>query len=165
MHRSVTIVALLSAVTLVSVAWDSTDSNQDSRLVGAWVATAWEYDGNPVADPQRGLLVFTERNYSMMFVFGETPRPRYSGDGLADAEKISAYDSFVANSGRYTVSGNEITTEAYMAKDPNYMDDWESNQVTLTYRFEGEMLHVTWPSDFSSTRLAGTFRKVGTEAR
>ncbi len=162
MRRSVTIVALLSAVTLASVAWGSADSNQDTRLVGAWIATAWANDGNPVANPQRGLLVFTERNYSMMFVRGETPRPRYSGDVLTEAETISAYNSFVANSGRYTVSGNEITTEAYMAKDPNYMDDWESNHVTLTYRFEGEMLHVTWPADFGvGPRLAGTFRKVG----
>ncbi len=49
-----------------------------------------------------------------------------------------------------------------MAKDPNYMDDWGSNQVTLTYRFEGEMLRVTWPSDFGiGTQLAATFRKVG----
>lgn len=98
----------------------------------------------------------------MMFVLGETPRPRYSGDVLTEAETISAYNSFVANSCRYTVSGNEITTEGYMAKDPNYMDDWGSNQVTLTYRFEGEMLHVTWPSDFGiGYRLAATFRKVG----
>ena len=64
MRRFVTIVALVSAVTLVSVAWDGADSNQDPSLVGAWIATAWEYDGNAVADPQRGLLVFTERNYS-----------------------------------------------------------------------------------------------------
>ena len=97
----------------------------------------------------------------MMFVFGDIPRPRYSGDVLTEAETISAYNSFVANSGRYTVTGNEITTEAYMAKDPNYMDDWESNQFTFTYRFEGEMLHVTGPSDFSNTQFAGTFRKVG----
>lgn len=91
-------------VTLVSVAWDSADSNQNPRLVGAWIATAWEYDGNPVADPQRGLLVFTEGNYSMMFVLGETPRPRYSGDVLTEAETISEYNSFVANSGRGTRS-------------------------------------------------------------
>ncbi len=162
MRRSATIVALLSAVTLVSVAWDSANSNQDPSLVGAWIATAWEYDGRAVADPQRGLLVFTERNYSMMFVLGETSRPTYSGDVLTEAETISAYNSFVANSGRYTVSGNEITTEAYMAKDPNYMGDWGSNQVTLTYRFEGEMLHVTWPADFGiGPQLKGTFRKVG----
>ncbi len=163
MRRSVTTVALLSAVTLVSVAWDSANSNQDTKLVGAWIATAWAHDGTPVANPQRGLLVFTERNYSMMFVLGETPRPRYSGDALTEAETISAYNSFVANSGRYTVSGNEITTEAYMAKDPNYMDDWESNQFTFTYRFEGEMLHVTWPASFGGfgTQREGTFRKVG----
>ena len=162
MRRYVTMVALLSAVTLVSVAWDSANSNQDTKLVGAWIATAWAVDGNAVASPQRGLLVFTDRNYSMMFVLGETPRPRYSGDALTEAETITAYNSFVANSGRYTVSGNEITTEAYMAKDPNYMDDWGSNQTTLTYRFEGEMLHVTWPASFGpGPRLEGTFRKVG----
>jgi hypothetical protein len=81
---------------------------------------------------------------------------------LTEVETISAYSSFVANSGRYTVSGNEITTEAYMAKDPNYMDQWGSNQVTLPYRFEGEMLHVTWPADFGiGPQLEGTFRKVG----
>ncbi len=162
MRRSVTIIALLSAVTLVSVAWDSADSHQDARLVGAWIATAWANDGNPVANPQRGLLVFTERNYSMMFVRGETPRPRYSGDALTEAETIAAYRSFVANSGRYTVSGNEITTEAYMAKDPNYMDDWGSNETTLTYRFEGEMLHVTWPADSPlGPQFEGTFPKAG----
>ena len=35
MRRSLTIVALLSVVTFVSVAWGNADSNQETTLVGA----------------------------------------------------------------------------------------------------------------------------------
>lgn len=48
-----------------------------------------------------------------------------------------------------------------MAKDPNYMADWEENDVTLSFRIEGGTLHVTWPETFGiGTQLKGTFRRV-----
>lgn len=135
-----------------------------SQVEGAWIATAWESGGQAITPPQRGLLVFTEHHYSIMFVVGNAPRARYEGESLTDAEKLVAYDSFVANSGRYRISGNTLTTMAYMAKDPNYMGDWEGtcasdgackNAVELTIRVDGDVLQVQW-----SSGLKGTFRRV-----
>ena len=135
-----------------------------SQVEGAWIATGWESGGEAITPPQRGLLVFTEHHYSIMFVVGNAPRARYEGEALTDAEKLAAYDSFVANAGRYTIRGDTLTTMAYMAKDPNYMGDWEGtcasdgacqNAVKLTIRLDGDVLHVQWPGG-----LKGTFRRV-----
>lgn len=38
-----------------------------------------------------------------------------------DAEKIAAYDSFIANSGTYEVSGSTLTVRPAVARNPNYM--------------------------------------------
>ena len=38
-----------------------------------------------------------------------------------DAEKLAAYDSFVANSGTYEVAGSTITIHPVVARSPNYM--------------------------------------------
>ncbi len=161
MRRIATITSLLGIMAVVTVAWRTANSAQGTPVQGSWISTGWEYDGEAASDPQRGLLVFTGDHYSMMFVFGNEARPRYSGEALTDAETIAAYGSFVANSGRYSVSGNEVTTQAYMAKDPNYMDDWRENDVTLSFRIVGDTLQLTWPEDFGvGTTLSGTFRKV-----
>ncbi len=161
MRRIATIASFLGIIVVATVAWRTAGPGQDTALQGSWVSTGWEYDGSAVSEPQRGLLVFTGNHYSMMFVLGNEPRPRYAGEALTDAETIAAYRSFVANSGRYSVSGNEVTTQAYMAKDPNYMDDWESNDVTLSFRMDGDTLHLAWPEDFGvGARLSGTFRRV-----
>jgi hypothetical protein len=91
-------------------------------------------------------------------------RERWTGEAMADADKVVAFDTLVANSGRYTRSGNEITTEAYVSLNPNYMADWGENHVTYTYRIEGDTLHFTWPDGFmepGSAGFTGMFRRVG----
>jgi hypothetical protein len=95
----------------------------------------------------------------MMYVNGAQPRPRYAGEQMTDAEMMAAYTTFTANSGRYEVNGNELTTRAYVAKSPNYMADWPENAETYTFRLEGETLHLQWPSDWGEKR-SGTFTKV-----
>jgi hypothetical protein len=161
MRRIATITSFLGLIAVATVAWRTAGPAQGNPLQGSWISTGWEYDGTAASDPQRGLLVFTGNHYSMMFVFGNEPRPRYSGEALTDAETLAAYGSFVANSGRYSISGNEVTTVAYMAKDPNYMADFEENDVTLTFRIDGETLHLTWPETFGvGAQLKGTFRKI-----
>jgi hypothetical protein len=105
----------------------------------------------------------------MMFVSSPNGRPRYTGDSLTDSEKLAAYDSFVANAGIYSVSGNTIVTKAYMAKDPNYMGQWADgcatgkcpNETSLSFQMEGADLRVTWPANFGGgSGLVGTFRRV-----
>ena len=135
---------------------------QESSVVGAWITASWEgQDG----DPAPGLLIFTETNYSMMFVPAGTVRGRFAGETWTDANKVEAVNTLIANSGRYTRSGNQITTEAYVALNQNYMADWGENHRTYTFRVEGDMLYLTWPEGFiggpDSPGFTGTFRKVG----
>jgi len=132
---------------------------------GAWIATAWEVNGQAVSTPQRGLLVFSKNHYSIMYVNAAQERARYTGGSMTDAEKLAAYDSFTANAGIYSVSGDTITTKAYMAKDPNYMGRWTGdcptgpcpNEINLAFAIDGTTLKVTWPA---RNGIVGTFRRV-----
>ena len=133
---------------------------QDSPIVGAWITTAW---AGTEGEPQPGLLVFTETNYSMMFVPPGTQRERWASETPTDGEVLAAFNSLVANSGRYTWAGEEFTTEAYVALNPNYMADWGENHVTYRFRVDGDTLTVTWPEDFGAGTggAVGTFQRVG----
>ena len=159
MRRIAALAASLALLGIFAVA--GSVAAQESSVVGSWITDSWEGQNG---DPQPGLLVFTETNYSMMFVIPGMVRERWTGDTITDGDMVAAYNTLVANSGRYTRSGNEVTTEAYVSLNPNYMADWGDNHVTYTFRVQGDMLHLSWPEDFlgpDGTALTGTFRKIG----
>ena len=114
------------------------EGQASTELYGGWVVSGWEWPAGVTAPaPQRGLFMFTESgHYSMMFVIGEERKAL--SDDPSDAEIAAAYNPFVANSGRYSVSGNVITYEAFVAKDPEYMSQFaptggDGNAQTMTY--------------------------------
>ncbi len=143
---------------------------QESSVVGGWIVTSWETaDGEVNSEPQRGLFMFTASGqYSMMYILGDQPRAEYSGDTQTDAEKVAAYDSFVANSGRYSVDRNQITYEAAMAKSPNYMANFTpetagpegGNASTMTFAIENGVLTLRFTSGNAEGSTA-TFRRPG----
>jgi hypothetical protein len=159
MRRILGVVTVLAMLATVTIAWRANTTDPYPTLQGAWVVTGWELEGETVSDPQPGLIVFTETHYSIMYVNGADPRTQYAGEEITDAEKVPAYNTITANSGRYDVSGNELTTRAYVAKDPNYMGSWPENALTYAFRLEGEALHLDWPEGWPDDRK-GTFRKV-----
>lgn len=113
-------------------------------LEGAWVATSvTDADGNTNEEPQASLYVFTGTHYSIMFASGDGPRPVTAGDEMTDAEKIVAYDNFVANSGRYEIDGNLLKTRARVARSPDYMAQWPDNEVTYEFELDGDSLRLT----------------------
>jgi len=74
-------------------------------------------------------------------------RERFSGDepvigtsNPSDAEKVRAYDTFVANSGEYSVSGSTFTIQPIVAKVPNFM---MGGALTYGFEIEGETLKLT----------------------
>ena len=150
MRPTAMLVGLLALAPLAALPGAATA--QDNPIVGSWITVQWDgADG----DPQPGLLIFTETNYSMMFVPPGEER-------WTDEEIVAAVRTLIANSGRYTRDGDQITTEAYVALNPNYMFEWGENHTTYTFRVEGDRLHLTWPEDFgASGGLSGTFRRVG----
>jgi hypothetical protein len=130
-------VTLLAASTLVPAALPA---QEGSGIQGTWV-----FD-NEEEDRPRGLLIFTESHYSMMFVRGEAPRATYPEDrSMTDAETLVAYRSITANSGQYTLEGDRLTVTAYLANDPNYMAAWPENAETFTVRIVGDTM--TWTTD------------------
>ena len=154
MRRTIGIVSALAIVAAIA-GWRTTP-NQEPTLQGAWVrASTWDTAGNVNSEPQRGLFIFTGTHYSVMFVNSGEPREQFAGDTPTDAELVTAYRSFVANSGRYEVDGDQLTTRAYMAKNPNYMGSWPENPGTFTYRIEGDTLYAT-----NSNGSGATWRRV-----
>jgi len=120
-----------------------------SDLLGRWIVASWTNpDGEVDSEPQRGLFIFTETNYSMMYVTGNEPRAQWS-DEPTDAERLAAFGSIIANAGRYSVDGDQLTYEAYVALNPNYMASWPENGTTVTYEAQGGTLTLTWTSGFS----------------
>jgi len=139
MYRTHTAVAGALALAAVTSALAA---QEHSPVVGAWVIEEVESEGQTMNQP--GLIIFTSTHYSIMFGTGDGPRARYEGEDMTDAETVAAYGTFVANSGRYEVNGNEITTRAFVAKDPNYMRDWPDNAETLPFHIDGDVMHLEW---------------------
>ena len=92
--------------------------------------------------PYLSQYIFTVTHYSYMYVPGIGPRKTIAGDPNrpTDAEKVEAYNSFVAASGTYELSGRTLTLVALVHKNPN-----EMNGKPLTYAAEldGDTLRMT----------------------
>ena len=98
-----------------------------SPLEGAWTVVeqasrAPGGDWVSAGTPYRSLYVFTPTHYSYMFTRPE-PRPPFAGDPNrpSDAEKVRAYDSFVAAAGSYALDGATLTLVALVHKNPSEM--------------------------------------------
>ena len=166
MRRAPVVTFGLLALTALSGAWHTAEAQGSSELAGGWIVTSWtSADGTVNEQPQRGLFLFTATGqYTMMYVPGDEPRPRYEGEGQTDEEIMAAYGSCVANTGRYTVDGNQLVYEAYVAKDPNYMADWNAdegtNGTTVTFGISDGILTLEW-TDGRSAGQKATLRRPG----
>ncbi|MBB6095827.1 hypothetical protein HNQ60_004718 [Povalibacter uvarum] len=104
-----------------------------SRIPGA----QWESRGAPYLSQ----YIFTEKHYSYLYVPGPNPRKRFAGDPNkpTDAEKVEAYNSLVAATGTYSLSGQTLTLRALVHKNPN-----EMGEVRLTYTvdLDGDTLQL-----------------------
>jgi len=154
--KAAPIVTLLAVLcTALSGAFCTAQAQDNSALHGGWIVTSWtSADGEVNSEPQRGLFLFTASGqYSIMFVNGDEPRAELSGEPTNE-EVVAAYGSITANSGRYAVEGNQLTYEAYMAKYPNYMAGFmtdEGNGVELQFGVEDGTLTLTWPDGSMAT--------------
>jgi len=160
------VIALLFGLA-VGVRPGAVEAQAPSDLVGGWTIRGWEWAGAP-ADapvPGKGLFLFTESGqYSIMFVIGEDRAAL--GDDPTDAQIAAAYGPFVANSGRYSVSGNTITYEAFVAKDPAYMSRFapmggEGNQQTMTFEISDGTLTLQFGEGGPMAGATARLRRPG----
>ncbi len=93
-------------------------------IEGVWKVTeivVTGADASNVPNPQPSLVIFTASHYSMMYVTGNQARKLFNAEDPTNAEKIAAFDSFVANTGTYDLSGTTLTLHPIVARNPGYM--------------------------------------------
>lgn len=160
------VIALLFGLAL-GVRPGAVDAQAPADLVGGWTIRGWEWAGAP-ADapvPGRGLFLFTASGqYSIMFVIGDAREAL--PDDPTDAQVAAAYGPFVANSGRYSVSGNTITYEAFVAKDPEYMSGFaptggDGNSQTMTFEISDGTLTLHFGEGGPMGGATATLRRPG----
>lgn len=97
-------------------------TSSDSRLWGVWRATLVTISGADTSStnsvPPPSLFILTRHHYSQVYESADTARAPFAGPRPTDHEKIAAFDSFVANSGTYRVSGNVLVLQPIVAKRP-----------------------------------------------
>ena len=104
-----------------------------SRTPGA----AWEVR----APPNLSQFIFTDKHYSYMYVPGADARKLFAGDPNrpTDAEKVEAYNSVVAATGTYSLSGHSLTMIALVHKNPNEM---VGKALTYTVETDGSTMRM-----------------------
>src|SRR5213595_405444 len=94
--------ALLLTLGLMPLVFIGPAPSAKGSLAGAWKIAHAVYSAPDtilmLTDPQPSLCIFTDHQYSMMYVQGTTPRALFRESTPTDAEKIAAFDSFIANS-------------------------------------------------------------------
>lgn len=159
-----TTLAVLVTIALVSPL--AAQGQSAAELHGGWVIQSWQAaEGQTGPTPQRGLFLFTESgHYSIMYVIGDAREAL--GAEPTDEAIAAAYGPFIANSGRYAVSGNEITYEAFVAKDPAYMAGFEpsggeGNAQTMTFGIEDGALTLSFGEGGPMGGATATLRRPG----
>ena len=139
--------ALLLTFGLMPLVLTGPAPSAKGSLTGAWKIAHAAYSGPDTSwvltDPQASLVIFTEHHYSMMYVPGQTPRALFRESTPTDAEKIAAYDSFIANSGTYVVTDSTLTTRPIVAKNPSFTG------LSFVFRLWGDSLWLTFRSPSS----------------
>jgi hypothetical protein len=113
-----------------------------SLVDGLWrVAEVTVTGANPstTADPP-SMFIFAKTHYAMMRAIGSQPRASFKAVNPATEEKIAAYDSFIANSGTYELSGTILTVRPIVSKHPNFMG---GGFDTYEVRSDGDTLWLT----------------------
>lgn len=117
-----------------------------SDLRGVWKVTElasraagaqWEARATPHASQ----FIFTAEHYSYMYAVGPGPRKLFAGDPNRPtaAEKVEAYNSFVAAAGTYSLTGQTLTMNALVHKNPNEM---AGRPLTYTIAFDGDTVRL-----------------------
>ena len=121
LHRTAPIALAALAVTLLTAC--ERKESSESPVEGAWSVASIHVTGPDSADTtvQPSLYLFGDKHYSMFRVTGNQPRALAATDSATDAEKLAAYNSFIANTGTYEVADSTLTTHPIVARSPNFM--------------------------------------------
>ncbi len=127
----------------------ATRASSEGSIRGAWSVISTSLTGadrtSTNDSPQPGLVLFTERHYSVMFVEGIEPRkPFADAQRATDAEKITAYDTFTGHTGTYSIVDSVVAMRVVVAKLPNLMTgELSTTFMRFAHRISGDTLRMT----------------------
>lgn len=131
--------AALAATLLTSCERAERAEPTETPLEGAWRIVSIRADSaNTTVQPS--VYLFGDKYYSMMRVTGNQSRTLAAKDSATDAEKLAAYDSFVANSGTYEVADSTLTIHPVVARSPNFMSGGSDK---FQFRVSGDTLWLS----------------------
>ena len=116
--------AAFTALLLTACERGERAEHSETPLEGAWSVASIHVTGPDSAASttvQPSLFLFVGKHYSMMRATGNQPRTLAATDSATDAERLAAYNSFIANSGTYEVVDSTLTIHPVVARSPNYM--------------------------------------------
>lgn len=119
-------------------------------LEGVWTVTEIVVTGAGAyteSAPQPSVFIFSKNHYSPMWVPGSTPRALFKAQPPTNEEKLAAFDSLIASSGTYEVSGSTVTFRFIVSNSSN------AAFIAEQFRIEGDTLTLTWVSSDSHMRI------------
>jgi hypothetical protein len=155
MHTNAPIaLAALAAGLLMACERGERAEHSESPLEGAWSVVSIQVIGSDSAATtvQPSLFLFGDKHYSMMRVTGNQPRALAATDSATDAEKLAAYNSFIANTGTYEVADSTLTIHPVVARSPNYMS---GGSDIYHFRVSGDTLWLSNTGKDIRTRIGG----------
>jgi hypothetical protein len=130
-------------VVVLVVAWSSLGAQRpapQASIEGVWRAVEQTINGQTLSGQNLGVgfHIYTKGGYvAAVRESGTPPRPAVPNDGTATAAQIlAAYGPFVAQFSSYKVSGDRLTTQILVAKNPDNMGQSGDQR----FRVEGNTL-------------------------
>jgi lipocalin-like protein len=119
-----------------------------SSVVGVW-RVSQIMTGGPNPRPltsSTGIVIFTQRHYSISQVTSDKPRPELPPRKEAtDKQRADAYEPFTGQAGTYEIKRDEMTVRPAVSMNPNLMR--AGSFTTVTFVREGNTLSITFKAD------------------
>ena len=134
--------SVVSGIFATVVALTANDSRAAFEGVWRTVEVVVQGPTPQVFGPGATLAIFHGKHYSRVEVQAEGPRPVLKDPASASADELrAAWSPFVGEAGTFDLSGNVVTMQALVAKNPAAM----MNGATSVYTYErsGDTLMLT----------------------
>ena len=158
--KGLTLLSAVAAMLIPVTAVRSTALAAPVPLEGVWRTVEVVISSSAQTfKPGATLAIFHGRHYSRVEVHAEGPRPVLKDPAAASASELRAtWGPFVGEAGTFEVTGNEITMQALVAKNPAAMTKGATS--VYTYERNGDTLMLTQVRTHSGPSPAPTTIKL-----
>jgi hypothetical protein len=131
-------------------------------LAGTWTVSEIVFKGpdgeKRIADPQPGLLIFSDQHYSFVWTPTDEARTPFQSFTEPTLEEIqAAFNSIIVNAGEYEVTGSTITTRPVVSRIPGFTGGY----AVYDFQLEERTLTLTMTDEYDRNGTQATWAKKG----